>query len=143
MFPSAKKVAFKAPLTEEIKTTKYTMAHADIDSSVSTMSTLELPEQEYPVKQAAMEEQPEEEGEAASQEMTPPPPQTGEKRESSDEEDEEDDSNSYPTTPIAGRRKRHRQWVWTLGPVEPAAEDTQLNGKDTGLEKTHGKDTVA
>lgn len=45
-------------------------------------------------------------------------PQTGEKRESSDEED----SDTCPATPVAGRRKRHRQWRWTLGPVEASSD---------------------
>ena len=31
-----------------------------------------------------------------------------------------DDSDTCPATPVAGKRKRDRQWVWTLGPVQPA-----------------------
>jgi len=45
-------------------------------------------------------------------------PQTGEKRESSDE----DDSDTCPATPVAGRKKRSREWVWTLGPVETTSK---------------------
>ncbi|KAK8258245.1 hypothetical protein IWZ00DRAFT_39415 [Phyllosticta capitalensis] len=41
MFPPAKRVSF-APFTEEIKTSKYTLAHSDIDSSSSTISSLSL-----------------------------------------------------------------------------------------------------
>jgi len=37
-------------------------------------------------------------------------PVAGEKRDSSDE-----DSDTCPETPVAGRRKRRREWVWTLG----------------------------
>ena len=58
-------------------------------------------------------------------------PRTGEKRDSSSsEEDDEDDDGGkdeqpgerdtrvmYPSTPIAGRRKRRREWVWTLKPL--------------------------
>jgi len=42
-------------------------------------------------------------------------PQTGDKRDSSSESDS--DSDSCPETPVAGRRKRRREWVWTLGPI--------------------------
>jgi hypothetical protein len=39
-------------------------------------------------------------------------PRTGEKRDSSSSEDE---SDTCPQTPVAGRRKRSRDWRWTLG----------------------------
>ncbi|KAE9969203.1 hypothetical protein EG328_007000 [Venturia inaequalis] len=38
-------------------------------------------------------------------------PRTGEKRDSSSESD----SDTCPETPVAGRRKLNRDWVWTLG----------------------------
>jgi hypothetical protein len=38
-------------------------------------------------------------------------PRTGDKRDSSSESD----SDVCPETPVAGRRKKQRQWVWTLG----------------------------
>jgi len=44
----------------------------------------------------------------------------GGKRESSS--DEEDESATCPATPVAGRRKRHRQWRWTIAPVGGSAE---------------------
>ncbi|KAF2236634.1 hypothetical protein EV356DRAFT_530909 [Viridothelium virens] len=51
-------------------------------------------------------------------------PRTGEKRDSSSSEDDDEDEESerdtramYPSTPIAGRRKRRREWVWTLEPL--------------------------
>lgn len=107
MFPAPKKVGFKAPLTEEIVTSRFTMRHSDIgagqDESVSTLDLNEAAEEGVEV---AVEEK---DAESKS-------PHTGDKRESEDEEEREDES--YPTTPVAGRRKRHRQWRWTLGPVE-------------------------
>lgn len=112
MFPTAKKVAFRAPLTEDITTERYTMRHSDIDSSISTISTLELspPDADKPETLS--------EGNAhklntKAKDKKSKSPQTGEKRESSDE----DDSDTCPATPVAGRKKRSRDWVWTLGPV--------------------------
>ncbi|KAF2497780.1 hypothetical protein BU16DRAFT_424753, partial [Lophium mytilinum] len=43
-------------------------------------------------------------------------PRTGDKRDSSSSEDS-DSEDSCPETPVAGRRKRRREWVWTLGPI--------------------------
>lgn len=127
MFPPAKKVGFKAPLTEEIKTSKYTLRHSDIESSASTISTLDLNEskESEPDKVAEVEE-------VKAVETTSP--QTGDKRESSDEEDD-DDNESYPTTPVAGRRKRHRQWQWTLGPVQSAESPPSLEALQTMTEE--------
>lgn len=48
------------------------------------------------------------------------PTQVGGKRDSSS--DDENESDSCPATPVAGRRKRHRQWRWTLGPVGGSAD---------------------
>jgi hypothetical protein len=127
MFPSSKKVAFRAPLTEEIKTTKYTMAHSDISSS--TISTLELPPPAHPQEEGKVHR--EAQSEKSEQDPSSSSPHTGEKRESSDEED----SDACSATPVAGRRKRHRQWRWTLGPIEPngqekqAAETTEAENK--------------
>lgn len=112
MFPQAKKVSFRAPLTEDIKNERYTMKHSDIESSSSTISTLELSPPEN-VEQKGQEVK---EAEIAKDATGASSPQRGEKRESSDEED----SDTCPATPVAGRRKRHRQWVWTLGPIKPA-----------------------
>jgi len=33
----------------------------------------------------------------------------------------EDDYETDPKTPVAGRRKRQREWVWTLGPLTGVA----------------------
>ncbi|KAF7186891.1 hypothetical protein HII31_11851 [Pseudocercospora fuligena] len=111
MFPAAKRVSFKTPLTEEVKNVNFTMRHSDIESSTSTISTLELsPPEDSSVTQSNDKAEPQK---CTSHE--PSSPQTGDKRESSDEED----SDSTPQTPgPSGRRKRHRRWVWTLGPID-------------------------
>lgn len=43
---------------------------------------------------------------------------------------EEDDYETDPKTPIAGRRKRQREWVWTLGPL-PGLPSRDEEGKTT------------
>ncbi|KAJ9623428.1 hypothetical protein H2203_005687 [Taxawa tesnikishii (nom. ined.)] len=109
MFPAPKRVAFKAPLTEDIKTEKYTLAHSDLASSSSSISTLNLPPPEHDTDRSSSNPGGE--------------PHTGDKRDSSDE-----DSDVCPATPVAGRRKRRREWVWTLGPVggkDAASSDDQ------------------
>ena len=127
MFPAAKKVGFRAPLTEEIRTEKYTMKHSDIESSTSTISTLELSPAEKK-KDGEVQDKREEGTQTDVEESTVTSPQTGDKRESSDEEEE--DSDTCPATPVAGRKKRHRQWVWTLGPIKPEAEDQPPEAED-------------
>ncbi|KAK8217745.1 hypothetical protein BKA81DRAFT_385481 [Phyllosticta paracitricarpa] len=148
MFPPAKRVSFRAPLTEEIKTSKYTLAHSDLESSSSTISSLSL--DCHPSKTVKSKElEPE-----ASQTLTLPSRTVSEpapnapkaqeatkpkktpslamnlslpgrncKRESPS--DSESDGDECPVTPVAGRRKRRREWVWTLGPIngqKPPAE---------------------
>lgn len=150
MFPAAKKVAFRAPLTEDIKTEKYTLRHSDIDSSMSTISTLELsppsPDKEpsQPAEQSSSSSparKPEDKPAAdQKQESYAPkpkpkrssPPRAGDKRDSSDEED---DSDACPATPVAGRKKRHREWVWTLGPIggEKAAEGKEEEDREDSV----------
>lgn len=47
------------------------------------------------------------------------------------------EGDDVPSTPVQGRRKRRRDWVWTLGPIEvgapPPADPDQdvLNGRET------------
>ena len=120
MFPASKKVSFRAPLTETIWNIKFTMAHSDIDTS-STPMKLEAP---VPTLVTQSEEQVDvDDVEGSTRESVPLSIQTGEKRESSDE----DDSDTCPVTPVAGRRKRHREWRWTLGVVESGGKEDGLN----------------
>ena len=52
-----------------------------------------------------------------------PPPLQGTKR--SFIEDEDDESESFPVTPVAGKRKCDREWVWTLDPISTSSTQTQ------------------
>lgn len=121
-FPAAKSVSFRAQLTEEIKTEKYTLAHSDLESSSSTISTLNLPSPAVDLSKQSSSEDSEKkarvtgdagEGTVLAKKGESASPSTGDKRDSSDE-----DSDTCPVTPVAGRRKRRREWVWTLGPIE-------------------------
>jgi len=139
MFPTAKKVAFAAPLTEDITTEKYTMRHSDIESSVSTISTLELSPPETNKLEVEGEGNALKSGAktATAKKSTSSSPRTGEKRESSDEED----SDTCPATPVAGRKKRHREWVWTLGPVDTTSmsyDKPRIDSAGIGEEKIEG-----
>ncbi|QDS73676.1 hypothetical protein FKW77_002826 [Venturia effusa] len=51
-------------------------------------------------------------------------PQTGEKRDSSSESD----SDTCPETPVAGRRKLNRDWVWTLGTLPGQSAQSFTDG---------------
>lgn len=129
MFPATKKVAFRTPLEEEVKTTKYTLRHIDIESSTSTISTLELSpikkEEAQPCDSATEDDQKPSKSVVTATKKFSSTPQTGDKRESSDEED----SDTGASTPIAGRRKRSRRWVWTLPAVNSSREDGNVESK--------------
>ncbi|WPH04998.1 Hypothetical protein R9X50_00789600 [Acrodontium crateriforme] len=134
MFPAPKKVAFRAPLTEDIKTIKYTLAHADIESSASTISTLQLSPMETEETSTnpstdngspkAVNNEAEQSGESS--------PHTGDKRESSDEED----SETCPATPVAGKRKRHRQWRWTLAPIGSGQQCSEEKNEEDDIKSS-------
>ncbi len=115
MFPDAKRVMFRAPLTEDIETTEYTMRHSDIDSILSETSAAgtTVPERDDEESVVSSDEQ----GNSVSEgQMLKQARRVGAKRDSSD-----DDSDTCPATPVAGRQKKHRQWRWTLAPVSPAS----------------------
>ncbi|KAF2201933.1 hypothetical protein GQ43DRAFT_370259 [Delitschia confertaspora ATCC 74209] len=121
LFPATKSVSFRTPLEEEIKTVKYTMAHSDI----------EAPSSEEPSESSDQSSSEQSSSSAfSSLEGSPRPrePRTGEKRDSSSSEEESDDS--CPETPVAGRRKRSRDWRWTLGPLEKSSGVLQ-SGEDS------------
>lgn len=132
MFPALKKVAFRAQLTEDIKTSKYVMKHSDIDTSSSTISTLEVtpPEQSQEVDEIGTRQEPEQ---PTVEEATVKPLHI----DATPRPMEQDgDGDSCPATPVAGRRKRDRQWVWTLGPVAPTSQDGQSEDAGIGEEET-------
>ncbi|KAG9198459.1 hypothetical protein G6514_009957 [Epicoccum nigrum] len=149
MFPAEKRVSFRTPLEEEIKTVKYTMANSDLESSSSTLTSLESASTDSsPINPEATAT-----ATAAHHVATPKlskpslsllsstqkpavitidsaprqrkAPRAGDKRDSSESED---DSDTCPQTPVAGRRKRSRDWRWTLGKLpgdtqSPSSED--------------------
>ncbi|KAF1808894.1 hypothetical protein P152DRAFT_452538 [Eremomyces bilateralis CBS 781.70] len=45
---------------------------------------------------------------------------------------------SYPTTPVAGRRKRERNWVWTLGRLPGMTAGGEAEPPPTGLSSPEG-----
>ncbi|KAJ4985388.1 hypothetical protein SVAN01_09143 [Stagonosporopsis vannaccii] len=133
MFPAEKRVSFRTPLEEEIKTVKYTWASSDLDSSSSTLTSLDSTSTDSSsagpeptathhsvvpkLSQPSLSLQPSSPPKptvAAIESSTRQrkPPRTGDKRDSSESED---DSDTCPQTPVAGRRKRSRDWRWTLG----------------------------
>ncbi|TKA83435.1 hypothetical protein B0A55_00327 [Friedmanniomyces simplex] len=133
MFPAAKKVAFRAPLTEDIKTSRYTKAHSDIETSLLAISTLDTDAVKGDEEQETGEAT-DVEGKAHANGVTVTAPQTGEKRESSDEED----SDTCPATPVAGRRKKSRVWRWTLGPVDACSAQNRRGEKSVSEEELEG-----
>ena len=137
MFPAEKRVSFRTPLEEDITTVKYTLAHSDLEASVSTLSSLASTASSDSSLSATRHSLCSDSSDKASsaQECSPRPkqPRTGDKRDSSSSED---DSDSCPETPVAGRRKRTRDWRWTLGPVSDSTSD-----KSTASESTTSEDS--
>ncbi|KAF2470587.1 uncharacterized protein BDR25DRAFT_303665 [Lindgomyces ingoldianus] len=153
LFPAEKKVSFRTPLEEEIKTVKYTLAHSDLESSISSDSTVSsvettaYSEQESSTVSLLIESSassspnfpsspsvssPSEQSNSpafSSLEGSPRPrgPRIGEKRDSSSSES---DSDSCPETPVAGRRKRRRDWRWTLGPLPGSDKSSSSTTSD-------------
>lgn len=108
------------------------MAQIDLESSDSSISTLDLPPPSLVLRgqskalQAEMDaekgKEPQAQGKDDDEEndlREPRSPHVGEKRESSDEDE---DSDICPSTPVTRRNKRRREWVWTLGPLKSEAE---------------------
>ena len=126
MFPTPKKVSFRAVLEEEIENTKYTMRHSDILSPSSEGSKLEISPPKRGVRKDASDYQ-EEGAKLVADNVTSP--LAGVKR---DIDDEEEESDVVPATPVAGRRKKDRAWRWTLGPASPS----QASEEDVSNEQT-------
>ena len=113
MFPTPKKVAFRAPLVEEIRNIEYTLRHSDILSPSSEHSKLELSPPKKGARKDASDYQEE-----------------GAKLAADQAEDDEDENESVPATPVAGRRKRDRQWTWTLGSLSSASQEVEEEPRD-------------
>ena len=145
MFPAEKRVSFRTPLEEEIKTVKYTWANSDLESSSSTMTSLESTSTDSSLAQSettathhavtpskpTLSLQPSIEKPVIATIDSAPrqrkPPRLGDKRDSSESED---DSDTCPQTPVAGRRKRSRDWRWTLGKL-PGSSTSPASDEDS------------
>ncbi|EON68040.1 hypothetical protein W97_07188 [Coniosporium apollinis CBS 100218] len=158
LFPATKRVSFRTPLDEEIVTVRYTMAHSDItpdasqpsesessslsSSTVSSISTSSSELSSSPPAAAASlsadvprSHSPPEPSSSpdlstSDDESNTSSPRTGEKRESPSSSEPDSDSDSCPETPVAGRRKRRREWVWTLGPIGKSLTDSGAAADD-------------
>ncbi|EMC95460.1 hypothetical protein BAUCODRAFT_35436 [Baudoinia panamericana UAMH 10762] len=118
MFPRAKKVAFRAPLTEDIETSKYTLSHYDVASSMITHSTPGVPPSQHREDEDVPLEEPRHEGVDAVAHMTLDETSHLSANPEAHAEGDADETVPIPCTPVAGRNKRDREWCWTLGPVD-------------------------
>ncbi|KAF2720064.1 hypothetical protein K431DRAFT_295439 [Polychaeton citri CBS 116435] len=120
-----KRVAFKIPLEEEITTSVYTMRHSDLTfaeiasaEAAAVTPTLSPPKRHRAKRGLSLDldstvpnsyeaEKAAEEKEVGQQQQ----------QQQAVAAEEEGDRDICPVTPVAGRNKKDREWVWTLGPV--------------------------
>lgn len=125
MFSNAKRVSFRAPLSETITTVKYTTAHMDLETTDSRSGrglpppTLVLRGQRIALQAAGdakdISASPAQQGEDVDSECrSNSPPVDGDR--------DEEDSDVCPSAPV----KRRREWVWTLGPLKREADADRL-----------------
>ncbi|KAF9698587.1 hypothetical protein EKO04_003379 [Ascochyta lentis] len=152
MFPAEKRVSFRTPLEEEIKTVKYTWANSDMESSSSTLTSLDSTSTDSASTESAATATATPNSATPKLQLSKPslslqssteakpivstiessstqrkPPRLGDKRDSSESED---DSDTCPQTPVAGRRKRSRDWRWTLGKLPGDNSSTASTASD-------------
>ena len=140
MFPSAKRVGFRTQLTEEIQTSKFILAHSDLDILESDMVSLRLPPPNEAFKAALRKEKENSYDDDDRPQSAPAVIQASEEDQELRDARAEEDEAEYPKTPVAGRRKRQREWVWTLGPRDSSAspersESNAFIGEDGVLTK--------
>jgi hypothetical protein len=58
---------------------------------------------------------------------------TRSKRDSSSEEEDEDSDDARLETPVAGRRKRQREWTWTLGTLPGYTANADMEEERSSL----------
>lgn len=118
-FPAPKRVSYRNPLEEEIRNVQFTARHYDLSSdeeSVPETTSAEVEEESDGSSGASGSS--DEDGAAGS-------PHLSRKRKSSRSHRQiravaiRDgfDQEEGPQTPVQGRRKRRREWRWTLGPL--------------------------
>ncbi|KAI9795245.1 MAG: hypothetical protein M1835_006141 [Candelina submexicana] len=97
LFPRVKKVTYATPLSEDIQTTKYVAAHFELLDEIGG-NGIEAPVREN--QQGAPNSSPSEhEGTGSDQDII----------------------LEAPKAPVVKRKRRQRNWIWTLGPI---AKDT-------------------
>lgn len=115
MFPSTKRVSFRTELTEDIVTSTYVLAHSDLENADAWSN---LPESSLVIRKALSKPSstsvtvPDTAVETVAAEACASSAHDGGYGVEGDVE-----SDICPVTPVAGRRKRMREWVWTLGPI--------------------------
>lgn len=121
-----KKVCFREPLFEEIRNTYYLLRHSDLRSrSTSPATAFTTSLQTKP-----MTGQPT----SFSNNVTPHGREVDVPQKQRHRQIEDDADEFLPTTPVARRHKKHREWVWTLGPLPGVATFGSL-GFGAGLEE--------
>lgn len=148
LFPPTRRVSFRPAqsLCEDIVTTRFTARHQDLidaetdddDASAASCAPAIRRSERAPAPLTAPHKtvciDPQLLGSAGigisphgtgtdRGKMSPDDARTGDKRESSSPDSEvggisDSDEELCPKTPVAGRAKKRREWVWTLGPLE-------------------------
>ncbi|QIW97320.1 hypothetical protein AMS68_002838 [Peltaster fructicola] len=104
-FKVTKKVIFKAPLTEDVITVKYTMSHFEMEPATPISTLVE----KAPAVKLHVEEK-----ETDKLQVLQPLTYISRPKKIA----QSADTDLCPVTPVAGRGKKDRQWVWTLGTTE-------------------------
>jgi len=111
MFPSTKRVSFRTELTEDIVTSTYILAHADLENADAWSN---VPESSLVIRNALSKTS---STVSATMVVTTSENACTKALHDGDDDEVDVDHETCPVTPVAGRRKRMRDWVWTLGPV--------------------------
>lgn len=136
IFTGAKKVAFRTTLSEEITTSRYTWRHSDLDlplSDVGPSTTLPHEAEETKRHDSLVED---DSLQLHINNMADSSPLKRHLEEDDEEAVEHSDNDICPVTPVAGRRKKDREWVWTLGPIEPDGRVGSTGVDETGTVET-------
>ncbi|EEP80248.1 predicted protein [Uncinocarpus reesii 1704] len=134
LFPAQKRVNYRYPLDEEIKTVHFVARHSDLTSSDSSTYSSSSGEEELKSDNSDSSSSASDEDAAASKEVRTSP---GKRKKHArqiraaglrDRAPRADDDPETPQTPVRRRRKRQRQWRWTLGPIKDGHVDLAPGG---------------
>ncbi|KAI9718206.1 MAG: hypothetical protein M1812_004196 [Candelaria pacifica] len=104
LFSRVKKVTYTTTLSEEIRTTKYVAAHLDL------LREDEADGDGEPVQEAILDDS-----------------STSPSRHGEAQKDQDNDTLEAPKAPVVERKRRQRNWVWTLGPIAKEAAEQSTN----------------